>query len=59
MVELLNLSVVCATVYFTWLKVTGQIVCSWWWVLSPLWIYLLLIIIVGVLLYLLSSLGEE
>ena len=32
------------TVVFIALKVTGLIDWSWWWVLSPLWIYTLLLL---------------
>jgi len=40
------------TILFIGLKLTGHIKWSWWWVLSPLWIplsiVLLLIVIVGI-----------
>ena len=40
------------TVLFVGLKLTGHITWSWWWVLSPLWISVLLglTILLGVLL---------
>ena len=34
------------TVLFVGLKLTNVITWSWWWVLSPLWIPLLLLIII-------------
>jgi hypothetical protein len=34
------------TVLFVGLKLTNVIAWSWWWVLSPLWIPLLLLIII-------------
>lgn len=40
------------TVLFIGLKLTGYIAWSWWWVLAPTWIPLLLILILsGILLY--------
>ena len=30
------------TVLFIYLKLTGQVAWSWWWVLSPLWIWILI-----------------
>lgn len=41
------LSVLC--LIFIVLKLTGLISWSWWWVLSPLWIYLALVIMVVIL----------
>lgn len=32
------------SILFIYLKLTDQIDWSWWWVLSPLWIYVILII---------------
>ncbi len=32
------------TVLFIGLKLTGHITWSWWWVLSPIWISILLVI---------------
>jgi hypothetical protein len=34
------------TVLFIGLKLTGHISWSWWWVLSPLWISLLLAVVI-------------
>lgn len=34
------------TLLFIALKLTGYISWSWWWVLSPIWIFLLLIVAV-------------
>lgn len=43
------------TIVFVTLKLIGQIDWSWWWVLSPLWIYtafiLLIIIVVFIIQY--------
>ena len=49
------LSVLC--LIFIVLKLAGLISWSWWWVLSPLWIYLALVIMV-VILTLLSEGGR-
>lgn len=57
--ESLILIVSTFTIYFTCLKVTGQIDWSWWLVLSPIWIFLVLIMITGILLVRLSSLGGK
>ena len=37
------------TVLFVGLKLTNVIAWSWWWVLSPLWIPLLLVIIIAII----------
>lgn len=42
-----SVSVVLAII-FTVLKLCGVITWSWWWVLSPLWIGLLLFVVVTV-----------
>ena len=39
------------TLLFVGLKLTGHIDWSWWWVLSPLWIGLGLIVVFGAILY--------
>jgi len=39
------------TVLFVALKLTGHIDWSWWWVLSPLWIGLSLIVVFGAIIY--------
>ena len=31
------------------LKLTGHLVCSWWWVLSPIWIGVVAVIIIFIL----------
>lgn len=36
------------TVLFIGLKLTGHIDWSWWWVLSPVWIPVILIILIAV-----------
>jgi hypothetical protein len=36
------------TVMFVYLKLTGQIAWSWWWVLSPLWIPICIAMIIVV-----------
>lgn len=48
-----NLLVVWMTVLFVALKLTGHVDWSWLWVLSPLWVYLIvflimLLVVVGV-----------
>ena len=42
------------TVLFIGLKLTGNITWSWWWVLSPLWISIILIVFILVLLTIFS-----
>lgn len=37
---------------FLVLKLVGVITWSWWWVTSPLWIPILIVIVIGVLLFL-------
>ena len=37
------------TVLFIGLKLTGHIDWSWWWVLSPLWLALVIIMVLAVL----------
>jgi hypothetical protein len=44
------------TLFFTLLKVTGIIDWSWWWVFSPLWLPLLLILI-GIVALIIISIG--
>jgi hypothetical protein len=39
------------TILFIGLKLTGYISWSWWWVLSPLWISILLVIIIFVVIF--------
>jgi len=42
------------TIVFIVLKLTGTITWSWWWVLSPLWIGIILFILIIVVYLLLS-----
>lgn len=37
------------TILFILLKLTGYIHWSWWWVLSPIWISLVLFVVIGIL----------
>lgn len=38
------------TIVFIFLKLTGQIAWSWWWVLAPIWIPLcLVLVLLGIL----------
>ena len=46
------------TVLFIGLKLTGHITWSWWWVLSPLWISVLLALLLIAFLVLLSILNQ-
>lgn len=46
------------TILFIGLKLTGYINWSWWWVLSPLWIGLLLFVIIILFLVLLAMFGK-
>jgi len=36
------------TILFILLKLTGYIHWSWWWVLSPIWISLVLFVVIGI-----------
>ncbi|HEB37483.1 MAG TPA: hypothetical protein ENI14_02335 [Thermoplasmatales archaeon] len=47
------------TILFIALKLTGYISWSWWWVLSPLWISILLALVVGTLAILISSTKDK
>jgi len=42
------------TLLFIALKLTGYITWSWWWVLSPLWLSVLLVLVVGILVIIIS-----
>ena len=39
------------TIAFIVLKLIGAISWSWWWVFSPIWIPIVIVIIIAVLLY--------
>lgn len=39
------------TILFIGLKLTGYITWSWWWVLSPIWLSLLLWIAIGLVIF--------
>jgi hypothetical protein len=39
------------TIIFIVLKLTGLISWSWWWVLSPIWISLLIFIVISIILF--------
>lgn len=41
-----NLFQILLTVLFVGLKLTGHIDWSWWWVLSPLWIPIVLALVI-------------
>ena len=43
-----NLFKILLTVLFVGLKLTGHIDWSWWWVLSPLWIPIVLALVIMV-----------
>lgn len=45
------------TVIFTVLKLTGLIAWSWWWVLSPTWVPLVLMGLIMVVLVIVTVLG--
>lgn len=38
--------VMALTFVFIALKVTEQVDWSWWWVLSPVWIYIIILVII-------------
>jgi hypothetical protein len=43
------------TVAFIVLKLTGVITWSWWWVLSPIWIPLAIVLIVFIIVVIIAS----
>ena len=43
------------TLIFITLKLIGIIDWSWWWILSPIWIYLLVAIIIAIILVIVSE----
>jgi hypothetical protein len=43
------------TVLFIGLKLTNHIMWSWWWVLSPFWIWFVLSFIIGVIIAILEK----
>ena len=43
------------TVLFVGLKLTGYINWSWWWVLSPIWITILIAIIILVIIFIVKK----
>lgn len=45
MIIKVNSWVVMLTVLLVWLKLMGYINWSWWWVLAPVWVPLVLIIL--------------
>ena len=47
------------TILFIALKLTGYISWSWWWVLSPLWISILLALVVGTLVIMISGTKDK
>lgn len=44
------------TIIFIVLKLTNNINWSWWWVLSPIWISILLVIFILLIIYLINEL---
>jgi len=47
------------TCIFIFLKLTGHITWSWWWVLSPLWISFILFVIAFIIILVLTALAER
>lgn len=43
------------TVVFIVLKLIGKIDWSWWWVLSPVWIPIILVLLVGLIVIIIGS----
>lgn len=43
---------------FIILKLTGNIACSWWWVLSPLWILPAIGIIIIAIVFIIAFIGS-
>ena len=43
------------TLMFIFLKLTGSITWSWWWVLSPIWITFVLVGIIAIIIVLASG----
>jgi len=46
------------TILFIGLKLGGVIGWSWWWVLSPLWIGIILVMIILVIMFLISLIAK-
>lgn len=46
------------TILFIYLKLTNKIDWSWWWVLSPLWIGLILVILVLLIVIIVALITE-
>ena len=47
------------TILFVGLKLTGYIAWSWWWVVSPLWITLALVLIVVAIMLVLALVAKS
>lgn len=47
------------TVLFIGLKLTGYITWSWWWVLSPLWIYWAIAIVLIIILIAIVAIANK
>jgi len=45
-------------VLFLWMKLTGQIAWSWWWVFAPLWGYPVLLFVVAFAVAFVKSAGK-
>ena len=44
--DVFDFFVMCLTLMFILLKLTGEIDWSWWWVVSPLWITFAMILLI-------------
>jgi hypothetical protein len=47
------------TILFIGLKLTGYITWSWWWVLSPIWIGILVVLVIMVIVVALKVWAES
>ena len=52
-IEFSGLLTTLLTVLFIGLKLTNHIDWSWWWVLSPLWIPIILILVIVIIVFIL------
>jgi hypothetical protein len=47
------------TVLFIGLKLTGYIAWSWWWVLSPLWLPLAIVLAIAVIVFVVAMIVDK
>ena len=47
------------TILFIGLKLTGYITWSWWWVLSPIWISLLVVLVIFAIAFMVAWVSDR